>query len=241
MTIRSFINVHFPHILFTFNPFKVYEYQTMIENIPIAKTDTILDLGCGYGLQTRLLAKKCRSIIGIDPNTNSIAISQSKTPVSQNSKIQFLAEPLEECNFRSAFFDRIFSFCVIEHIANWTAVLTECYRILKVSGSFVISVDSLPSVFDAEYCGWHSVKYHVKKYFEIEELRTILTEIGFSDVEVYPIFCSNIAKRLFKQIEQRNSSKSITKTILHFNRLKRSENSQSNQNCGIFLIAKCTK
>lgn len=56
----------FPHIFFKFKPFKIYEFKELLRGINFSRDDIILDIGCGVGLQTMLLGKRCKKVIGID-------------------------------------------------------------------------------------------------------------------------------------------------------------------------------
>ena len=99
----------------------------------------------------------------------------------------FLLTRLEEANFEKEFFDKIISLCVLEHIPNYLEVLKESYRILKNEGQFLISVDSLELITDEKLLKFHSKKYSVAQYFNINKLKTILQEIGFRKRIIYSI------------------------------------------------------
>jgi len=45
----------YPNILFTFMPFKIYEFKELQKGIKFSKNEIILDIGCGSGLQTMLI------------------------------------------------------------------------------------------------------------------------------------------------------------------------------------------
>ena len=58
------------------NAFKVHEFRQLVELSGLKKTHTVLDLGCGTGLQTVLLARRCASILGVDVSPKAIKEAQ---------------------------------------------------------------------------------------------------------------------------------------------------------------------
>ncbi|MHC4461809.1 MAG: class I SAM-dependent methyltransferase [Planctomycetota bacterium] len=82
---------------------------------------------------------------------------------------------------------------VLEHIEKWPLVLEGVYRVLKKDGIFIMTSPN-KSFWWPKNRKQGIFKYYYKKMnhnhvrlFEIDELKNILTEIGFSKVEVYGI------------------------------------------------------
>ncbi len=232
----------YPHIFFTFSPFKIYEFAELQRGI-FSKDEMILDIGCGSGLQTMLIAKRCKKVIGIDISEKAITIAKSISHYMKGRiNSEFRCVKLENANFEPEFFDRIFSFCVIEHISNYREVLKEAHRILKSNGQMIFSVDSLETIEDSKLIENHKKQHFVEKYFKKEELKTILEETGFKGIEVYPIFKSNFARELFiKKVIKRSSKFGFFIPILTYMILRYEEYKYKDEDKGIFLIAKCYK
>lgn len=55
----------YPHIFFTLNHFKIYEFKELLKEHKFSGKELILDLGCGAGLQTMLIGKRYKKVIGI--------------------------------------------------------------------------------------------------------------------------------------------------------------------------------
>ncbi len=231
-------------IYFTFHPFKVYEFKELMKHTKISKSDVILDIGCGEGLQTLILGIKCKKIYGIDINKRWLSIARLRSYYKKNkinSKIIF--GKLENLNFQDNYFDKIFSICVLEHISNYLNVLEEIYRILKKGGQLLLSVDSLTNIEDNSIKEIHKKKFYVYNYFNKNQLKSQLQKIGFKKIQIYSIFHSNYAKKLFIKEVKFGNHFGYIKSIFLYLILKFKERSQSHQkpNNGLFLIAICFK
>ncbi len=230
----------YPNILFTLNPFKMYEFKELKKGVNFSKDDRILDLGCGSGLHSLLLGKKCKEITGIEVSEEAIAEANRKSK-KLKIRIKFIRSRIEEAQFDGESFDKIFSICVIEHISNYTEVLKEVYRILKKQGQIIFSVDCLETIEDAKLLKKHKKDHYVEKYFGHLELITLLRAIGYSKIDVYPIFRSPFAKKLFIQGIKDKFRYGFINSIINYLRLVYNEAKFRNENKGLFLIAKCYK
>lgn len=194
----------YPHIRFTYSPFKILEFGEMTRRIDFRGDEVALDIGCGDGLQTFLLGEKVGHITGIDVNTSFINDARGYAKrYSHKVQADFLDQPLEEIGFPANHFDLVFSICVIEHIDNHEEVLRECLRTLKPGGRIVFTVDTLETIDDALLMEKHQNDHHVVRYFRQDTLRALLEEMGFEVLETQNLFRSELAHRLFTQgIEQ---------------------------------------
>lgn len=228
----------FPNIYLIKNPFKIIEFFELLKDINISKKDTILDIGCGGGIQTSCLGRMCKHITGIDIKCESL---NSARHIAHIAKVEakFICTTIEEEKFLDESFDKIISICVIEHIPNYKKTLREVYRILKNDGEFICSVDSLTSIESNTLISKHKNDHKVIKYFDARELEMILSQTGFQKIRVYPIFKSDYAKKLFiKGIE--NHFQFCYRNLLDYFIMRLSESRTKNMD-GIFLIAKCKK
>ncbi len=235
-----------PNIFFTFKPLKIYEYKEIIRDIKFSQKDIILDIGCGQGLPTLLIGKKCKKIFGIDISKKFLHIAKKRSMYLKNRvKCEFREVKLEDAKFDGEFFDKIFCFCVLEHIPNYVEVVTEAYRVLKKGGQFLLSVDSLETIEDKKILDYQKKKCHVENYFRKHDLKIILNNIGFKQIVIYPICKSDYAKSLFmKHIEDINEKQNKFRHLNFLFRymiLKTRESNYLNGEKGLFLIIKCYK
>jgi len=109
----------------------------MVSSLPKEQDLTVLDLGCGNGYWTKLLAEKYKKVVGIDNSQNLIQIAQSKR---QLSNIEYkLVEIETDFPLINDYFDLVFSNMVIHYIKNINKLTQELYRIIKPNGLIILS------------------------------------------------------------------------------------------------------
>ena len=231
----------YPHIFFRKSPFKIYEFLELLRGTPLAPDDTVLDIGCGRSLQTFLLAQRGGKAVGVDIEIPERAYVMLEHYLAGRIDCELRRSTLEDAGFAAETFDKVFSICVLEHIPNNEEVLREAYRVLKPGGRLAISVDSMAALGDPELEAKHMADHHVVKYFDPDELRAFLESCGFREVEVYPIFVSDYAKRLFTRKLWDWKGASLPRAIFQWMRLRHHERRAKDRAKGLFLIARGVK
>jgi SAM-dependent methyltransferase len=190
----------YPHINFTYSPFKILEFEAMLEWLPPPGDGTALDIGCGDGLHTMLLGRRFGRTCGVDVNERFIAIAREHARAfGARANLEFFAQPLEQVGFPADTFDVVLSVCVLEHIPNHEEVLRECLRIMKPGARIVFSVDTLETIDDPALVESHRAQHHVVRYFRQDTLRELLERQGFTNLEFRPLFRSRLAGDLFRE------------------------------------------
>ena len=108
----------------------------------------MLDLGCGPGISTRLLAARGYRPIGADIST--LFLSASPAQAASRAELprpDLLAADAAAIPLASCCLDAVVGFEFIEHVTDVAAVLTECTRILKPGGWLIIHSPNLCSPF----------------------------------------------------------------------------------------------
>jgi 2-polyprenyl-3-methyl-5-hydroxy-6-metoxy-1,4-benzoquinol methylase len=137
---------------------KAYE-----EAAALSKGRTVLDLGCNNGYGTGIIAKQCKTVIGVDVSAN--AINQAKNIVKGNN-ISFEVVDGKDLPFDASMFDLIISFQVIEHIANLDEFMSEILRVLSKDGFVIFTTPNAAIRIDPGMKPWN--KFHVQEFMALE-------------------------------------------------------------------------
>ena len=99
------------------------------------KCKTILDIGCGTGEFSRLLAKRASRVIAIDLSPNMIEVAKEKS--QQYPNIDFQVADILQWDFPREEFDAIFSIATVHHLPV-EKLLPNLKAALKPGGKLVI-------------------------------------------------------------------------------------------------------
>lgn len=120
----------------------LYRANRRIQKL-VALTGTgnkILDLGCMDGCIGQLLIENGNTVSGIDASKAAIPRARER---AIDARVGDLNEPLD---FPDASFDVVVAGEIIEHVHNVDGFLDEIHRVLRPSGSLVISTPNLASL-----------------------------------------------------------------------------------------------
>jgi predicted TPR repeat methyltransferase len=182
------------------NPFKIGELTYLLQGTDIGPSDRVLDIGCGKGVQTQVIAQRSHCAVGIDLSSSAIKAAEALLSFSKlGRRVRFLAGDLHEDNSLLSGFDHIFSISVIEHVKEYLALLKRAYHLLNRGGKIHISVDSLGTIKNQMLLKKHRDDHSVNVYFSVETVKESLSKAGFSGVTAYPIFVSSFARDEFSR------------------------------------------
>jgi ubiquinone/menaquinone biosynthesis C-methylase UbiE len=108
------------------------------EQISLPPDARCLEIGCGQGVMTRLLADRLGSpLVATDFDPDQLAAAEMRLRDLER-KVDFRVVDARDMPFSDACFDAVFSFCVLHHlIRDWRRALSEASRTLKPNGWFV--------------------------------------------------------------------------------------------------------
>ena len=142
----------------------MHRYQIALN---FAQGKKVLDIACGEGYGSNLLAKVASSVIGVDVAYE--AILHAKKKYSCNNNIRFIQGDCAAIPISDNYIDLVVSFETIEHHARHKEFILEIKRVLKEDGLFIISSPDKKEYSD--FIGYIN-EYHVKElyYSEFEQL-----------------------------------------------------------------------
>lgn len=142
----------------------------------------ILDLGCGEGYNSRIMARKGAKVIGVDFSKKMIAFA---VELEKKERLGIDYYVLDACNlhiFKNNTFDIVVCFMTFQDIENYRDAIKEIYRVLRKHGCFVFSIPhpcfEIRTLGDKIVGGWEYKKgtkdkttenalyYKVDRYFD---------------------------------------------------------------------------
>jgi SAM-dependent methyltransferase len=118
----------------------------------------VLDIACGTGRGSRLLAEKgaASEVIGLDIDASTVRYAQTR---NRHARVSFRAADILELG-NSPCFDVVVCFETIEHVSNPELFLGRLAALLKSEGVLLISTPVSTSEFDAK----PQNQYHLQEW-----------------------------------------------------------------------------
>lgn len=102
----------------------------------LGRRKKVLDLGCGAGYGSAEMAATAAYVVGVDVSVEAIALARREYA---RSNVTYVCGSGEALPFHPGTFDLVVAFEMIEHLADWEALLREARRVLAPAGQFVVS------------------------------------------------------------------------------------------------------
>jgi ubiquinone/menaquinone biosynthesis C-methylase UbiE len=139
--------------------------------------DTVLDIACGTGFGTDMIAAKTSGkVVGGDIAAEAIEECRGHW---KRSNMEFKVLDGTHLAFPDGYFDKVVSFETIEHTPKYREMAAEFARVLKPGGLLILST---PNRAVSSPDGVIVNPYHIQE-FTVDELTEILTR-NFADVKL---------------------------------------------------------
>jgi len=155
---------------------------------------TVLDIGCGEGYGSEVLARNARKVIGIDYSKEAIARCKE---LYKQSTIEFVCSDINSFEYGPAI-DVICAFQFIEHLRDPRIFLSKAAQLLGHKGIFLLSTPNRIASLVRH-------PYHFREYNQ-EELKRLLEQY-FNSIEISGLQFSEKVARFRK--ERREGSQKI--------------------------------
>jgi 2-polyprenyl-3-methyl-5-hydroxy-6-metoxy-1,4-benzoquinol methylase/glycosyltransferase involved in cell wall biosynthesis len=140
MDIANIVNGHAERFVSTI---KEFNFKTVYEHLhryayalQFVNDKRVLDLGCGEGYGSWILAQAAKDVVGIDRDNHIVEHAQT---TYKKDNLKFVLGNVEELPFCSSDFDIVVCFEVIEHIIAQEECMVEVRRVLRDDGILLIS------------------------------------------------------------------------------------------------------
>jgi ubiquinone/menaquinone biosynthesis C-methylase UbiE len=100
----------------------------------------VLDLACGEGYNTRILAAKGAKVTGVDFSEKLIALAKAEESKKKQGIKYHMGDAANLSIFSDASFDVVTCFMALQDIKNYKKAVSEVARVLKKEGRFVFSI-----------------------------------------------------------------------------------------------------
>ena len=116
----------------------------IVEQIKPYLGNNVLEVGCGNGNFTVLLAQQCDRITGIDINREYVETARKR--LAKQANVTILQENATKLRSGNSF-DTIIMLDVLEHIEDDIATLEQLYSLLTPQGKLIIKVPALNYIY----------------------------------------------------------------------------------------------
>ncbi len=130
--------------------------------VDILRDKTVLDIACGSGYGTKLIATVAKKVYGVDVDRQTIDYAKQHF---NGTNIEFMIGDGESIPLADKTVDVVVSYETIEHIHNYKQFLNEVKRVLKPNGLLLLSTPN-----DSEYIEDNHFHLHEFNYGELKKL-----------------------------------------------------------------------
>jgi SAM-dependent methyltransferase len=129
----------------------------------------ILDLGCGEGYNTRILAERGAKVVGIDASKEMIKLARAKEEEEPLGIEYHVADAARLSMLEDGSFDIVVAFMSLMDIKDLEGAMREVGRVLKRDGRFLFSI--IHPCFDRfrDDLGWERDEEGKKLYYKVDD------------------------------------------------------------------------
>ena len=140
-----------------------YDRPAMLALLPPVEGQRVLDAGCGPGIYAEWLVSHGAEVTGLDVSPRMVELARERLQGMATILQADLGAPLDFLEADS--FDLVLSALALDYVFDWTSLFREFFRVLRVQGSFVFSVEHPSDVFYDHHPSGN--------YFETEQVEIV--------------------------------------------------------------------
>jgi ubiquinone/menaquinone biosynthesis C-methylase UbiE len=154
--------------------------RQVIARIGIRPGDQVLDLGCGNGWATRILAKCAAGVQATGLDVAPAMIAEAEKIHSLTIRARYHVGVFEKLDFPDAKFQRVFSMEALYYAVDLPRAVSEIHRVLRPGGTSDVVVDYFRD--NAATACWASKTGVAMHYLYASEWQQSFERAGFADV-----------------------------------------------------------
>lgn len=176
------------------------------------KNMKILDLGCGYGIDSKNFTKFSDNVVGSD-------IDEHPTwKIYSNKNLKFVKSKSEKLPFKDNEFDCVYLKDLLHHVGNVSKTLKEIRRVTKNNGTVVILEGNRYNPLFYIHATRLNGHEHFSKNELIRRIRSVFSNAKFLNHEAYPPYRFNKETyRIIIKIEKYIEKLSLFKNFFSYN------------------------
>lgn len=128
------------HISDTDSPFQRYRIRKVLELRRPTPTDRVVDVGCGWGTFSFVLAELAAEVVGVDFSERSIALCNDRLAREPHENLRFLQADGGDTGLDGGTWDLVVAADLFEHLypEDSVRVVEEAFRLLRPGGRFSV-------------------------------------------------------------------------------------------------------
>ena len=183
---------------------KVDDWLERFDDIIMASTRPIMDLGCGGGNDTKYLMEKGKQVIACDGSRNAIANLKANFPDIKEARCM---DMLDGFDFEDESFEVIIADLCLHYFdeKDTEMIISELKRILVPGGHIILRVNSINDVNhgagqgkEIEYHVYESSQGTMKRFFDEADIRKFFKEFEIEDLKEEIMSRYRLEKKLYR-------------------------------------------
>jgi len=148
-----------------------YSGKELMPWLPNRSDLTVVDLGCGTGFFTDILAGKYQQVFGVDISTKMLNFAKN----NRNDEIVWIEADAYKLPFANNTVDFIYSNLMVQWCENLESIINEVLRVLKPGGLFIFTTLLEGTLFELK-SSWGQVddEKHVIDFKTADEINKLL-------------------------------------------------------------------
>jgi SAM-dependent methyltransferase len=158
-----------------------------LTHVNIEPDYVVLDVGCGGGKTVNRLAQRVvlGKVFGLDYSADMVKYSKkvNKKLIAEN-RVEIIERSVDNTGFPDNFFDLVTAIETYYFWPNISDALQEIKRVLKPSGKLLVINEMVKDgVYDIKHA--KKIKQAHVQLLPLEEIRNIMQNVGFADVQTF--------------------------------------------------------